>query len=298
MSETVSSSSEPGTRKGWPICAGLTLRGAPIVQAPLGACDGPRLAAAVTRAGALGCLSLHAPEVPVARRMLARLRWRTRGPVLVAFTAQFEREAVLDACLAAGIRYFQVFWWNGPRLVPRIHAAGGTVFWQVGTVEQAQDALYLGADVLVAQGTEAGGPVRSPLLIRDLIFALRDFSGDVPLIAAGGMADRRDVGAALSWGAKAAMLGTRFLLSEEAWAAPRHKARLLRADADDLHLDTRLVGSWPCAPRRRLRVTPDEDVPDLFAGQGIGRIGRLLSAAEIVQRLSPAPSAAQAAAAP
>lgn len=274
-------------RAQWPLCEGLALR-APIIQAPLGECDGPLLAGAVSRAGGMGCLSLFAPEPAVARRRLARLRQITRRPVLAAFTAPLEAPAVLDICVEAGIRHFQVFWWNGPRLAPRIRAAGAKVFWQVSTVEQARDALDLGADVLIAQGTEAGGPVRGPHPVKELIGLIREAVGDlVPLVAAGGLADRSDVAEVLAAGAKAAMLGTRFLLSEEAWTAPRYQALLLRASEDDLILDTRLLGSWPCAARRMLIPATGEDVPDLFAGKGVGRIHSLLPAAEIVRRLTP-----------
>jgi nitronate monooxygenase len=95
------------------------------------------------------------------------------------------------------------------------------------------------------------------------------------------------VAAVLDAGASAALLGTRFLLSDEANARPYYKARLLRARTDDLLLDTRLIGDWPCAPRRRLVTALDEDVPALFAGQGVSRMREMLPAAEIVRLLTP-----------
>lgn len=265
----------------------LTLR-APLVQAPLGACDGPRLAAAVSRAGALGCLTVHATPEVVLKRRLEKIRTATRKPVLLAFTAQWQRESLLEICCEAGFRHFQVFWWNGPRLAPVIQKAGGTVFWQVGTQEQAHDALNVGADILVVQGTEAGGPVRSPHPLHELISLVnQETAGRVPLVAGGGLAQARDVVAVLEAGASAALLGTRFLLSDEANADPHYKSRLARSEADELLLDTRLVGDWPCAPRRRLPTAFDDDVPALFAGQGLTRIRETLPAAEIVRLLTP-----------
>jgi nitronate monooxygenase len=260
---------------------------APIVQATLGGCDGPRLAAAVSRAGGLGTLTLFAPSSEQLAVRLARLRQATTRPVLLAFTAEWERDSVLDYCLEKGFRHFQVFWWNGPRLIRRIHAQGGMALWQVGTRGQAEEALAHGADGLVVQGTEAGGPVRSPFLLAELIPELRALVGeDLPLIAGGGLATRTDVGHILALGADAALLGTRFLLSREAGSSLRHKRRLLYAQSTQLVLDTRLVGQWPCAPRRRLELATEPDVVGLYAGKGLSRMQDLPSAAQLVRQLS------------
>lgn len=261
----------------------------PVVQACLGPCDGPKLAAAVSRAGALGTLTIRSPEEVSHRRRLERLRRLTNLPVLLAFTAEYERETVLLDSLAAGHRHFQVFWWNGPRLARRIRAAGGTVFWQVGDLDQARDAINGGADILVAQGTAAGGPVRSPHPIRDLVEIIHDLSGATPLpiVAGGGFGDREDVAQALSWGASAALMGTRFLLTDESNAPLRDKKRLLRQSVADLVLDKRLIGDWPCAPRRHLSLPSDEDRSSLYAGRGLDRIKRILPAGEAVRLLLP-----------
>lgn len=267
--------------------AGLSLR-SPIVQAVLGPCATPGLAAAVSNAGALGCVTVDGLRPAAASRLFDRVLARTRRPVLVAFTADWERDEVLDAAFERGFRHFQVFWWNGERLIRRIHAGGGLAFAQVGTEGQAREALERGADALVVQGNEAGGPVRSPIPARDLTGRIRSLAGDrIPLIAGGGLADRADVAEILRCGADAALLGTRFLLTEEAGATARDKARLVRARPEDLLLDTRLVGPWPCAPRRRLATAFDEDRSGLFAGLGVGRMRSVLPAAEVVRHLTP-----------
>ena len=273
----------------FPLCEGLTLA-APLVQANLGACDGPRLASEISRAGALGCLTIHAPEVGSLRRRLVKIRQRTSRPVLAAFTAPYESEQVLQTAYEGGIRHFQVFWWNGPRLAPRIQELGGTVFWQVGTAEQVREALDAGAKVLVAQGTEAGGQVRTSLPLEQMIALVREAAGpDVPVVAGGGLATREDIAQVLQWGANAALLGTRFLLSDESLCSPRAKLRLARATTRDLVLDVRVIGDWPCAPRRRLMNAFQEDAPCLYAGRGIGRIPTVLPAREIVRELTPLP---------
>jgi hypothetical protein len=238
----------------------------------------------VSEAGGLGSLSLHGVTPDQARYTLRRLT--TRRTVLLTFTGSWERDEVLDVCLAAGYRYFQVFWWNAARLVPRIRAAGGVVFQQVGTLSQADDALSRHVDGLFVQCTRAGGPVRSPLTLETLLPELRArFSG--PIIAGGGLATRDDTHSVLDLGADAALFGTRFLLSDEADAPLEHKRLLTTARAADLTLDTRLVGDWPCSPRRRLITRPDNDQPGLQAGLGLDAMDSVLPAAELVRQLMP-----------
>jgi nitronate monooxygenase len=259
----------------------------PIVQAPLGACDGPRLAGAVSRAGGLGALTLYAPSVEATRVRLARLREQTLRPVLLALTAEWEKEQVVELCLEQGMHHYQVFWWNGPRHIRRIHAGGGVAYWQVGTLGQVEEALNLGADGLILQGTRAGGPVRSPHALEELVPQVRALVGpDFPLIAGGGLATAADVQQTLALGADAALLGTRFLLTQEAQAPLAHKRRLLQARTQDLTLDTRLVGQWPCSPRRRLQTATLPDTASLYAGEGLSHIHDLPSAAALVHRLS------------
>lgn len=276
---------DQGGKQEWQLTSELSLR-APIVQASLGGFDGPRLAGAVSRAGGLGCLTVRASDDTVLRHRLRRVRAITPRPHLVAFISQWQRDSLLGTCLAEGVGAFYVFWWNGPRLAPRIRNAGAAAFWQVGSASEAEDALNAGASVLVAQGTDAGGQVRSPHLLPDLIADLRARFPDAPIVAGGGLATRSDVQNVLGWGANAALLGTRFLLSEEAHVSNHYKVRLLRATSEQLLLDPEMVGDWPCAPRRRL-LTRYGDQASLFAGAGLSHISTLLSAREIVRRLTP-----------
>jgi nitronate monooxygenase len=270
------------------LCPGITLR-VPVVQATLGRCDGPRLAAEVSAAGALGTMTIRDPEDATHRRNLDRIRRRTLRPVLLAFTAEWEPDAVLNTALEMGFRHFSVFWWNAPRLIRRIHDAGGTVFYQVGTEEQAMEALDAGANVLVAQGTDAGGQVRSPHPVTELISLLRGLpdGARVPIVAGGGLADCGDVARVLAAGASAALLGTRFLLSDESLAPAQDKRRLRAARFADLTLDRRMIGDWPCAPRRRLALRSGDDRPSLFAGSGLDAIQDILPARDIVRLLRP-----------
>jgi NAD(P)H-dependent flavin oxidoreductase YrpB (nitropropane dioxygenase family) len=119
---------------------------------------------------------------------------------------------------------------------------------QVGSVDEAQASVAAGADGVIAQGVEAGGHVRGTVPALELLERLRAaLPSAFPVLVAGGIADGGDVASALEAGAAAAVLGTRFVLSEEARAALAYKQRLMESRETVL---THLFGmGWP-APHR------------------------------------------------
>jgi nitronate monooxygenase len=253
----------------------------PVVQANLGPCDCPRLAAAVSEAGGLGTLSFYKPSVAEVESALIELRSLTQKPVLLSLLGDWENPGVLEKCFEYNIKHFQVQWWNGSRLVSALRKANVFIFWQVGSLQQATEALSHTPDAFILPGTEAGGPVRTSYPTATLLALMRAQYPDTPLIAGGGLATPSDVCHILNLGATAALLGTRFLLSEEANATPEAKEQLRQATSEQLYLDTQLLGDWPCAPRRRLKNAPD--APDYFAGMGIVQMPEILPAATIVE---------------
>jgi nitronate monooxygenase len=117
-----------------------------------------------------------------------------------------------------------------------IKEAGAALISQVQTVAQAMEAVDLGTDIVVAQGTEAGGhgAARSTLaLVPAVVDAVRERNDQVVVVAAGGIADGRGLAAALMLGAQGALLGTRFLASHEALTSAVAKAKLVAARGDD-----------------------------------------------------------------
>jgi nitronate monooxygenase len=117
-----------------------------------------------------------------------------------------------------------------------IKDAGAALISQIQTVAQAVEALDIGADIVVAQGTEAGGhgATRSTLaLVPAVVDAVRQRNGEVLVVAAGGIADGRGLAAALMLGAHGALLGTRFLASDEALTSAAARAKLVTARGDD-----------------------------------------------------------------
>jgi nitronate monooxygenase len=112
---------------------------------------------------------------------------------------------------------------------PAIRAAGTRLICQVQTVPQAHEAIEAGADVIVAQGTEAGGHGMSEPLFT-LLPQVVDACPDAVVVAAGGIADGRGMAAALMLGAQEVLMGTRFYASQEAEGHAEAKRRILEAE--------------------------------------------------------------------
>jgi nitronate monooxygenase len=111
---------------------------------------------------------------------------------------------------------------------PAIHGAGAKLICQVQTVAQAREAVEAGADVIVAQGTEAGGHGQSEPLIT-LLPQVVDACPNTRIVAAGGIADGRGLAAVMMFGAEGVLLGTRFYASQEAEGHPEAKRRIVAA---------------------------------------------------------------------
>jgi nitronate monooxygenase len=224
----------------------------PIVQAPVGPAAGPALAAAVSNAGALGTLALSWSGDPAAVvRETSALTERPFGANLVL---EWDQHARLDAALDAGLRIVSLTWGDPEPYVAAVHDAGGTVLHTVGSAEEARRAVAAGVDVVVAQGWESGGHVWGRVATLPLVPAVVDAVAPVPVIAAGGIGDGRGVAAVLALGARAAWVGTRFLLADECLVHERYRQRLAEAVETDAewYADLYDVG-WPKAPHRALR---------------------------------------------
>ena len=226
----------------------------PIIQAPLGGAAGPRLAAAVSNAGALGTLPLWGADVETVRKVVRETRALTSKPFAVNLNMAFPQEQRLEACLEEGVPIISFFWRDPSKLVARAKAGGAIVMHTVGTARDARSAVDSGVDVVVAQGWEAGGHVRGTVATLPLIPAVVDAVGDTPVVAAGGIADGRGMAAALALGASGVWIGTRFLAAEEVLVHPEYQRRILAASEDETNYCENLFdGGWPNAPHRVLR---------------------------------------------
>ena len=222
----------------------MELRGidSPIVQAGMGGgLARADLAAAVSEAGGLGTLGILGPEV--LRRELDAARRLTSRPIAVNRLLPFARRDHFEVAADADALF--TFWGR-----PQRHTPGLWVH-QCGSVEEAVAAKDAGADAVIAQGVEAGGHVRGTEPALDLLERVRHAVGPTyPVLLAGGVAERGDVKTALDAGATAAVLGTRFLMTDESRAHPAYKQRLMESRETVL---TELFGAgWAGATHRVL----------------------------------------------
>ena len=206
---------------------------APIIQAGMGSgFTSAELVAAVTNAGALG--SLGAGNMPIAdlRRHIARIGDLTSGSYAISHMVTVLDAEAFELTLASRPRAITFALDDGGELIARAHDAGMLVIQQVHTVAQAYAAAERGADVITAQGGEAGGfggTVATMTLVPQVVDAVRP----VPVIAAGGISDGRGLAAALMLGAAGINIGTRFLTSVEAPIDDAWKRAILSAASED-----------------------------------------------------------------
>jgi NAD(P)H-dependent flavin oxidoreductase YrpB (nitropropane dioxygenase family) len=228
----------------------------PIVQAGMAFYATPALAAAVTNAGGLGVLG-PVPEAPEGtRKQIQETRRLTSGPFGVDFvyfpffdttvggppdTENRGRQAtwsITDAHVDVLIEEkvdFVVWYWAPPeaRWAQRLKAAGIRQWAQVGSVAGALEAVRWGAEVIVAQGKQAGGHVRgfqdgNPLHRSELVPLVRSaLPGNVLVLASGGIADGRTLVNALTEGADGGWVGTRFAVSQESYAHEEYMRRVI-----------------------------------------------------------------------
>ncbi|WP_135822657.1 NAD(P)H-dependent flavin oxidoreductase [Halostella litorea] len=226
----------------------------PVVQAPIGSATCPELAAAVSNAGGLGHLAVTWRDPDDTRDAIARTRELTDRPfavnvVLDDATTQRPTEEHLAVCLDAGAEVVSLSFGDAAPHVDQVHDAGGVVFQTVGSAAEAHDAADAGVDAVVAQGWEAGGHVQSEVATMPLVPRVAD-AVDVPVVAAGGIADGRGIAAALALGADAAWLGTRFVATAEANVHRAYRRRVTDADETATVYTDLFDKGWPGTPHR------------------------------------------------
>ena len=291
----------------------------PIVSAPMGWVSGGRLAAAVSNAGGLGLVAgaygdpaWLQPQLEIARTE-AKRPW---GVGLITWAAPPES---VELALSYHPPVFFLSFGDPHKYAGQIKAAGCTLICQVQEVEQARQAVSAGADIIVAQGSEAGGHagIRATL---PLVPSVVDAVAPVPVIAAGGIADGRGLAAALMLGAQGALLGTRFYASSDSMGHERARPSLVAAAAADTvrthafdivrefypwpdpfisrALQNRFTERWHGRENDLVAALADEtpaywrahaegnvDVAAVFAGEAVDLIRAIEPAADLVRRI-------------
>jgi nitronate monooxygenase len=220
----------------------------PIALAPMGGSAGGALAAAVSNGGGLGLIGAGRGNRAWLERELAIVTARTGNPWGIGFLTW---AITIDTIAWAVDRhpYAVMLSFGDPAtFAARVRGAGVPLIIQVTDLDEARRAVDVGADVIVAQGSEAGGHggQRATLPFVPMVV---DLAAPTPVLAAGGIADGRGLAASLALGAAGALVGTRFLASHEAIVSPEvSKAIIDGYGADTARtrvLDIARGSGWP-----------------------------------------------------
>jgi nitronate monooxygenase len=223
--------------------------GVPIVAAPMSGAANGAFASAVCRAGGLGMIGIssESPDDVRAEAAAAAAGGTSYGIGLLAWLAK-DRPDLLDVVIELRPPFVSLSYGAYAPLVEPLRSAGITVATQIGTVDEANQAVDSGVDVIVARGSEGGGHGRDAVATLPLLEAVLD-RVDRPVLAAGGIATARGLAAVLAAGAAGAWVGTAFLgCPENAWS-PARRSKVLAADLDSTiytHVyDIAMQQPWP-----------------------------------------------------
>jgi nitronate monooxygenase len=236
-----------------PLCRMLGCR-YPVLQAGMGGVARSELVAAVAEAGGYGFLGMVREDPALIAGEIDAVRARTDRPfgvnLIPAATDAALFEAELSVCLERKVPSLCFFWAVDGQAIARAKEAGCLVLYQVGSVADAVAAEAAGADVIIAQGIEAGGHVRgdiSSLVLLPQVAA----AVSVPVVASGGFASGESLVAALALGAQGIHCGTAFLATEESFAHDYHKERVVSAQSEGtVHTDAFAINWPPASPVR------------------------------------------------
>jgi nitronate monooxygenase len=296
----------------------------PILLAPMDIVSGSRLTAAVSKAGGFGMLGGGYGEREWLVRELAALRQYLEpqpAPFGVGFItwSLAKQPGLLEVALQAGPRAVMLSFGDPRPFAAAIKGSSALLICQVQTESMAETALSAGADVLVAQGSEAGGHGASRSTI-EIVPSIVDLAaGRVPVVAAGGIADGRGFLAARMLGAAGVLLGTRFYASTEADGADEAKRRICAANSGDttrsIIFDISRNNVWPApftgrclindhvrrwrgrelellqnvetiaAEYNAAKVAGNFDMAAVIAGEAVGLIHDIPPAATVIERI-------------
>ena len=294
------------------VCAVLGIE-VPIVQAGMARCTTPELVAAVSNAGGLGIIAARGLTSDELRREIRRVRELTSRPFGVNHVVCLMDDAAVDLTLAQRVPVLSLSWGRATELTYQAHDVGTKVVHMVSSPEEAGLVASDGVDVVVAQGFEGGGHV-GQMSTLSLVPQVVDIVGQVPVLAAGGIADGRGLAAVLMLGAQGALIGTRFLATPEAKIPGHAKDVILNAMGsqtvvskfyDDVlqlvwpgsvvrSIQHPLLDEWADKPRE-WALAADELGPQLraavaagdfvLAGESAGLVHDIVPAGELIARI-------------
>ena len=305
-----------------PLCRLLGID-VPVLQAGMYTVAYGHLAAAVSRAGGLGCIGSAYMDAEDLRREIRVVKQETDRPFGVdilfaevkgddALSAGYTREVEehIEVTFEENVPVIVSGLGNPGRIIPRAREAGVKVMSLVGTSRQARKVEAAGVDAIIASGHEGGGHV-GRIGTLPLVASVVD-AVSVPVVAAGGISSGRGLVAALALGAHGVWLGTRFIATEEARAHANYKNKIVEIDEDGTVVTrahsgkpnrmarNKFTESWAGREAeikpypyqlsevgepasRRGRLEGDCEMGVLPMGQGAGTIHRLQPAGDVVR---------------
>ena len=295
----------------------------PILSAPMGFVAGGKLAAAVTAGGGLGLIGGGYGDAEWLEREFAAAGNARVGCGFITWSLR-KQPHLLELVLAHAPAAVMLSFDQPEPFAKAVKATGAQLICQVQSMVRAREAVDAGADIIIAQGGEAGGHSGSRAtftLVPEVADYLSKRSPETLLVAAGGIADGRGLAAALMLGAEGILMGSRFLFSAEILLSPKLQDAMLDADGDST-IKTRSIDvvrqyDWPreitgralrnkflnewhdrdaelAAPQTQAREfkryvsareSGDADNTGLFLGEAVGMMNDVRPAAEIIERI-------------
>lgn len=293
----------------------------PVMLAGMGGVSYSALVAAVSNAGGYGCLGASTMSSSQLALEIAAAKALTSKPFGVDLLTAFPDTLTsnVELLIEGGASTFVAGLGVPRHVIDLCHRNGVLVISMCGKVEHARRALDAGCDVVVAQGTEAGGHTGTVATFPLVPLIVDAVDGAIPVVAAGGVFDGRGLAAALALGADGVWIGTRFIATPEARALPGFRERILEAHEDDTIISRAYSGKTmrviknDTTERYELDPTLLKKFPDQLAvsigegtfhlggdettlgvdprregypaGQAVGAIEELVPASELVTRI-------------
>ena len=276
----------------------------PIIQAPMGWIARSQLASAVCNAGGLGVIETSSGEVDNCKAEIEKMSELTDQPFGVNLPLLFLKDdSMLEFCVQHGVNFVTTSAGDPSKYIDKLKNAGIIVYHAVPSVEGAIKAANCGVDGLVVEGTEGGGfksPEEVGLFV--LIQAIRK-QVDLPIIAAGGIADGAGMAAAFAVGAEGIQMGTRFVSSKESpvhenfknyifesplngtWILNKNSKPVIRALRTDFTKEILDAGEMDMTAMRKIQELYFEgnmNAAPALSGQSVGIIDSIKSVEDII----------------
>ncbi|MEQ9764831.1 enoyl-[acyl-carrier-protein] reductase FabK [Streptococcus sp. ZJ151] len=238
----------------------------PIFQGGMAWVADGDLAGAVSKAGGLGIIGGGNAPKEVVKANIDKIKSMTDNPfgVNIMLLSPFADD-IVDLVIEEGVKVVTTGAGNPGKYMGRLHEAGVTVIPVVPSVALAKRMQKLGADAVIAEGMEAGGHIgklTTMTLVRQVVEAL-----DIPVIAAGGIADGRGMAASFMLGADAVQVGTRFIVAKESNAHQAFKNKVLKAKDIDTVVSASIIGHPVRAIKNKLVTAYSQAEKDFLAGK-------------------------------